>query len=53
MKIVITDSGLGGLSVLGELERRIKENPIFENAELIFFNALFSPDYGYNSMKSL
>ena len=53
MKIVITDSGLGGLSVVGELERRLGENPIYNKAELIFFNSLFSPDYGYNSMKSI
>ena len=53
MRIVITDSGLGGLSVVGELELRLGENPIFERAELIFFNSLFSPDYGYNSMKSI
>ena len=51
MRIVITDSGLGGLSVVAELEKRLKENPIYENAELIFFNSLYSPEYGYNSLK--
>lgn len=53
MKIVITDSGLGGLSVLGELERRLKENAIYQEVELIFFNSLYSSEYGYNSMKDI
>jgi len=52
-KIVITDSGLGGLSVLGKLEYKLKSNPIFEKAELIFFNSLYSSDYGYNSIKNM
>ncbi|MCF6268659.1 MAG: hypothetical protein L3J41_03015 [Melioribacteraceae bacterium] len=49
MRIVITDSGLGGLSVVAELEKRLNELPIFESAELIFFNSLYSSKYGYNS----
>ena len=53
MKIVITDSGLGGLSVVAELESRLRESPIFKNTELIFFNSLFSHDVGYNSMSKL
>lgn len=53
MKIVITDSGLGGLSVAAELERRLLENPIYKNAELIYFNSLYSSTYGYNSIKDL
>ncbi len=53
VRIVITDSGLGGLSVLAELERRLRENPIFESTELIFFNSLYSSSYGYNSMMDL
>ena len=53
MRIVITDSGLGGLSVVAELEKRLCENPIYEHAELIFFNSLYSSDYGYNSMRNL
>ncbi len=50
VRIVITDSGLGGLSVMAELERRLTEIPIYKEAELIFFNSLYSSDYGYNSM---
>lgn len=53
MKIVITDSGLGGLSVVAELEKRLKENTICKNVDLIFFNSLYSSAYGYNSMTDL
>lgn len=52
MRIVVTDSGLGGLSVLGELEMRLKQFPIFESIELIFFNSLYDSNYGYNLMQS-
>ena len=52
MRIVITDSGLGGLSVLAELENRLKEKPIYKNAELIFFNSLYSSDHGYNALEN-
>jgi glutamate racemase len=53
MRIVITDSGLGGLSVAAELERRLLENPIYKKVELIYFNSLYSSTYGYNSMRDL
>jgi len=53
MRIVITDSGLGGLSVLAELESRFVQNPFSENIELIFANALYSSGLGYNSMSGI
>ncbi len=53
MRIVVTDSGLGGLSVVAELERRLNENPIYTNGEIIFFNSLYSHEYGYNLMSEL
>ncbi len=52
MKIVITDSGLGGLSVVVDLEKRLRENNVYKNVELIFFNSLYSSDYGYNVMSN-
>ncbi len=52
IRIVVTDSGLGGISVLAELEHRLSKIPVFQNVELIFFNALYSKDLGYNEMKS-
>lgn len=52
IRIVVTDSGLGGLSVLAELEYQLNKSHIFKNVELIFFNALYSKDLGYNEMES-
>jgi glutamate racemase len=50
--IAVTDSGLGGLSVMAEAVRKMKEAGIFERADFIFFNALFSAGSGYNSLKN-
>jgi len=50
--IAVTDSGLGGLSIMAEAAARLKEAKIFERVNLVFFNALFSNDSGYNSLKS-
>ena len=52
IRIVVTDSGLGGLSVLAELEYQLNNSHIFKNVELIFFNALYSKNLGYNEMGS-
>jgi glutamate racemase len=50
--IAVTDSGLGGLSVVAEAVRRMKEANEFEQVDLIFYNALFSAEGGYNSLKT-
>ena len=50
--ILITDSGLGGMSVCAGLEKKLKEAKSFEEVNLIFFNALPEKGYGYNSMPS-
>ena len=49
--IAVTDSGLGGLSIMAEAAARLKEAKIFENVRLVFSNALFSNESGYNSLK--
>lgn len=50
--IVITDSGLGGLSVVADAARKFQENGIFKDVELIFVNALFRDGGGYNSLQT-
>jgi glutamate racemase len=50
--IAVTDSGLGGLSVMAEAARRMKDAGIFEQVDFIFFNALFSSEGGYNSLET-
>ena len=51
--ILVTDSGLGGVSVLAGLENRLKSAKIFSNINLIFVNALPSTKFSYNSFKTM
>lgn len=53
MHIVITDSGVGGLSVCAYAERFVRTNGFSEPVRLTFANAAPANDYGYNSMPSL
>ncbi len=48
--IVITDSGLGGISVVADLERKMRSSGHFAKINLIFANALFKEEGGYNSL---
>ncbi len=50
--IVITDSGLGGLSVVANLAARLPESGIFQRVRIVFFNSLFHERSGYNSLKT-
>ncbi|MBZ0184496.1 MAG: hypothetical protein K8F60_18705 [Melioribacteraceae bacterium] len=52
LRIVITDSGLGGLSVMAELEKELRTRNHFGNIRLIFFNSLAASDFGYNSIST-
>ncbi|GAK54707.1 glutamate racemase [Candidatus Moduliflexus flocculans] len=51
MTIIVTDSGIGGYSVAAELFARLKARSL--SARIIFFNALFDENSGYNRLKSL
>lgn len=50
MRIGITDSGVGGLSVCAAIEARLNHSPIREDVELLYLNAAIEDDYAYNSM---
>ena len=50
--ILVTDSGLGGLSVAADVAARLPESGVFANAEIIFANSLFHSRSGYNSLDS-
>jgi glutamate racemase len=50
MHIVITDSGVGGLSVVAYAERFVRTHGLSEPVRLTFANAAPANDYGYNSM---
>jgi glutamate racemase len=48
--ILVTDSGLGGLSVCADLERRLREGGVYRKARILFANALPEANRGYNRM---
>jgi len=48
--IVITDSGLGGMSVLAQIEDRLKSCHEFRHVRLVFANALPGNNRTYNGM---
>ncbi len=52
VRIIVTDSGLGGLSVAADLYERLQQYHVFQNAEVIFFNAQPHLNSGYNSMET-
>jgi glutamate racemase len=50
--ILITDSGVGGLSVVAYAERFVRTHGAAEPVRLTFANAAPANDYGYNAMPS-
>jgi len=52
MHIVVTDSGVGGLSVVAYAERFVRTRGAAAPVRLTFANAAPANDYGYNSMPS-
>ncbi|MGD2295915.1 MAG: hypothetical protein PVF22_08765, partial [Candidatus Aminicenantes bacterium] len=50
--IAVTDSGLGGLSILAETLEKMKKAKIFSRMNFIFVNSLFSNEGGYNSLRT-
>ncbi len=52
IRIVITDSGLGGLSVMDDIAKKMEGSGYYKTAELIFVNALFNAERGYNALSS-
>jgi len=51
--ILVTDSGLGGLSVTAQIDSLINQHHSFKNANIIFFNAQPVDTLGYNGMKTI
>ena len=52
MHILITDSGVGGLSVCAYAERFLRTHDCDEPVRLTYVNASPENDFGYNSMGS-
>lgn len=51
LKVIVTDSGLGGLSVQALLDKNLRSKTN-KNIDLVFFNSLADLNYGYNSIKN-
>jgi glutamate racemase len=51
--ILITDSGLGGLSVTAQVDSLINQYSSFKKANIIFFNSQPEDTIGYNRMKNI
>jgi glutamate racemase len=49
--IAVTDSGLGGLSIMADAVERMRRSKIFQKVNFVFFNALFSKEGGFNRLK--
>jgi glutamate racemase len=52
LTILVTDSGLGGLSIMAEAASRMKQAGVAQKVHLVFVNALFSNESGYNSLRT-
>jgi glutamate racemase len=52
IRIAVTDSGLGGLSITADLAERLDKSGSFREVDILFYNALFSTEGGYNSLKT-
>ena len=52
VNIIVTDSGLGGLSVAADVVERLQTSGVFQTANVTFFNAQPHLKSGYNKMKT-
>jgi glutamate racemase len=52
LRIVVTDSGLGGLSVQAKLDKKLRNEINPQNVELIYFNSFAGDGLGYNEVSS-
>ncbi len=52
IRILVTDSGIGGLSVMSDIAAKLENSGSFKSVELVFANALFDAESGYNSLHS-
>ena len=50
--IAVVDSGLGGMSITADVVERVMTSKSFQNVRILFYNALFSTEGGYNSLKT-
>jgi glutamate racemase len=49
--VLITDSGLGGMSIFAEIAAGLKRRPIFPRVSMVYYNAWPELNRGYNRLK--
>ena len=52
-RVLVTDLGLGGLSVQAQINKKLTDLKIVPSVEIIYYNSLADRKYGYNRMKSI
>ena len=52
-RVLVTDSGLGGMAILAQIAARLENDPIFADLTLIYFNAWPEQKRGYNRFESM
>ena len=52
IRVVITDSGLGGLAVMDTISKKLEVSGYYKKVDMVFVNALFDSDLGYNALES-
>ncbi len=50
LRLLLTDSGLGGLSVAAQMDSIARRTRAYRHLDVVFCNALPESDYGYNHM---
>jgi glutamate racemase len=53
LRLIITDSGLGGLAICAEVERNLRLAGRYRQAELVYFNAWPDDRTGYNDLPDM
>ena len=53
VSILITDSGLGGLSICADVVSRLQRQPLFQDAAITYFNAWPEQNRGYNKFDTI
>lgn len=51
--VLVTDSGLGGMAIFARMAARLKQDPIFPDLTLVYYNAWPEQNRGYNRLGNM
>ena len=52
-RILVTDSGLGGMAIFADIAARLKRDPIFSRTAMTYFNSWPEQNRGYNALEGM